>query len=221
MESLPDILREAFDNTRLRATTAEAHLRVPGIIANLWLGLDLGMRYAEEVGATACEEVGELRSRCWRALLDVGARQAMTVEQERPTRRFLSVLATLLAQGRCVLLENDSKPNLQSASVSVVGWQDEDYIYLLAEASFNCVSRFCRDSGELFPVRSERLSRDFNREGVSECSTGRNSATARLGGQQRRVLKLRRDRAENLLGEPLPGSAFSGTVETSGTASEE
>jgi hypothetical protein len=99
-----------------------------------------------------------------------------------------------------------------------VGWHDEEFIYLLADASFQSVSRFCREAGEFFPVRSERLLRDFKREGVSDCAEGRNTTTATVGGQKRRVLKLWRDRAEALLGEALPGSFDTGTA---GTASEE
>ena len=99
--------------------------------------------------------------------------------------------------------------------------EDEDFVYLLPDASFQAVAQFCRESGEFFPVRSERLLRDFNREQVSECAAGRNTATVNVGGQKRRLLKLRRDRAEVLLGEALPGSLDSGTAGTAGTASEE
>ena len=102
-----------------------------------------------------------------------------------------------------------------------MGWQDEDFIYLLPDASFQAVAEFCREAGEFFPVRCDRLLRDFNREEVSECAAERNTTTARVGGQTRRVLKLRRDRAEALLGEPLPGSIDPVTAVTNVTASEE
>jgi DNA polymerase-1 len=221
MDALPELLRRAFEETRYRATTGGEHLRVPGIVANLWLGLDCGLRYAQELGAISETEASEMRSRCGSALEDTGLRQAISVEGERPTRRFLSILATLLAQGRAVLLTRDSRPDSYNGPNSFVGWQDNDSIYLVSDASYQAVARFCRDSGESFPVRSERLLRDFNREGVSECAAGRNTTTTRLGGQKRRVLKLRRDRAEELLGEALPGSSDFGTEGTAGTASEE
>ena len=105
-----------------------------------------------------------------------------------------------------------------------MGWHDGDFIYLSPDGSFQAVARFCREAGEFFPVRSERVLRDFNREGVSECAAGRNTTTATVGGRKRRVLKLRRDRAESLLGEALPGSLDSedsGTEGTAGTASKE
>jgi hypothetical protein len=217
MDALPEILRQAFEGARHRATTGGEHLRVPGILANLWLGLDCGLRYAEDIGAVSGAEADGLRARCWSALVETGGRQAQSVEGERPSRRFLSVLATLLAQGKAVLLPKDSHGDPHSAT-SLVGWQDGEFIYLLADASFQAVARFCKETGEFFPVRSERLLRDLNREEVSECAEGRNTTTATVGGKKRRVLKLRRDRAEALLGEGLPGSLDSGTA---GTASEE
>jgi hypothetical protein len=205
MDALPGILRQAFEGARHRATTGGEHLRVPGILANLWLGVDCGLRYAEEIGAISGSDADGLRSRCWSALVEVGTRQAQSVEGERPSRRFLAVLATLLAQGKAVLLGKDLHCDTHSRA-SLVGWQDENFIFLLPDASFQAVAQFCREAGEFFPVRCERLLRDFNREEVSECAAGRNTTTARVGGQTRRVLKLRRDRAEALLGEELPSS---------------
>ena len=220
MDSLPEILRQAFEGARHSATTGGEHLRVPGILANLWLGVDCGLRCAEEIGALSGPDANGLRSRCWSALVETGARQALSVEGERPTRRFLTVLATLLAQGKAVLLEKGSGCVAHSRA-SLVGWQDGDFIYLLPDASFQAVAQFCKETGEFFPVRSERLMHDFNREEVSECAARRNTTTVNVGGQKRRVLKLNRDRAEALLGEALPGSLDSGTKGTAGTASEE
>jgi hypothetical protein len=221
MDALPEILQKAFDDTRHRATAGGEHLRVPGILANLWLGLDCGLHCAEEIGAISGPEAVGLRSRCWDALVETGARQALSIEGERPTRRFLTVLATLLAQGRAILLGKDSHCDPRNSRASFVGWQDGDFVYLLPDASFQAVAQFCKEAGEFFPVRSERLMRDFNREEVSECAAGRNTTTVNVGGQKRRVLKLRRDRAEAFLGEALLGSRDSGTEGTAGTAPDE
>jgi hypothetical protein len=220
MDVLPNLLRETFEGTRHRATTGSEHLRVPGILANLWLGLDTGLQFAVELGSISATEASELRLRCWNALAEVGGRQAQSVEGERPSGRFLSVLATLLAQGKAVLLSKDL-PSASQNGASLVGWRDQDFVYLLPDAAFQAVVRFCREAGEFFPVHRERLLRDFNREGVSVCAAGRNTTTAWLGGQKRRVLKLRRDRVEVLLGEALPDSSDSGTEGTAGTASQE
>jgi hypothetical protein len=220
MDTIPDLLSLAFEGARCRATAGNEHLRIPGILANLWLGIDYALAYAVEVGATEGAEAGRLRARCWDALLNVGKRQAQSVEGERPSRRFLTVLATLLAQRRAVLLDRDSRPDSHVGAAALVGRHDGEFIYLIPDAAFQAVARFCRDAGEFFPVRSERLLRDLNKEGLSDCAEGRNTTTVTLGGQKRRVVKIWCDPAEALIGETLHGFSNAGTERTARTASE-
>ncbi len=220
MDGLSKILRQAFEGARHRATVGSEHMRVPGALAHLWIGLDCGLRYAVEAGAIPGAEAEGLKARCWDALWKLGVKQAQSVEGERPSRRFLTVLAALLAQGRTILLNKDLRPDTYNGTAAIVGWQDEEFIYLIADAAFRAVTQFCRDSGELFPVRSGRLLCDLEKEGLSDCHEGRHTATATLGGQKRRVVKIRRDKAEPLIGEALPGPTAE-TDRTARTASEE
>lgn len=218
MDDLPATLRAAYADARSRATEGHEHLRLPGALATLWLGLDYALRYAVEVSALEAVEAGAMQHRYWDALLQVGQQQARVIEEERPSRRFLSVLAAMLAQGRAVLLRRDSFPGDYLGTGAILGWQDADFVYLIPEAAYQAVARFCRDAGEFFPVRGDRLIRDLNREGLSECSDGRNTATVRVGGQVRRVVRLKRIESEALLGEALPGDA---TLVTAVTGFEE
>ncbi|MBI4607920.1 MAG: hypothetical protein HY726_02785 [Candidatus Rokubacteria bacterium] len=84
------------------------------------------------------------------------------------------------------------------------GRLDEDSVYLLPDAAFRAVSRLCRDMGEPFPLRQDRLKRELARGRLSECDPRRHSVVARVGGQRRRVLRLRRRAVEALLEEELP-----------------
>ena len=38
-----------------------------------------------------------------------------------------------------------------------MGWHDDDFLYLLAEASYQRVAKFCRESGGYFPIKSGAL----------------------------------------------------------------
>ena len=66
------------------------------------------------------------------------------------------------------------------------------------------VSRFCRDAGEPFSIRLERLKRDLAEEGFSEKDQGRLTTTVRINNKTRRVLKLKIKTVESLLGEEFP-----------------
>jgi hypothetical protein len=66
------------------------------------------------------------------------------------------------------------------------------------------VTRFCKETGELFPIRQARLRRDLEKERLSECDEGRHTKKVRIGSGTHRVLMLHRDAVEALLGETFP-----------------
>jgi len=205
MEKLPTLLRETFDGARARATADGEHLRVPETLAHLWIGLHSAFTYAEEIGACSPAEAEELRGQCWDALLALGRAQGRIVEDQRPTRRFLEVLLALVTQGRGILLSKDDLGSgRKNGGPELLGWQDDECLYLIPEAAYQAVSRFCREAGEPFPVREVRLRSDLAREKLSDPDPGRQTAKVRVGVQRRRVLRLKRGAVEDFLGEEFP-----------------
>jgi hypothetical protein len=65
---------------------------------------------AQEIGAISASRADELEDQWWQALAGVGQGQAIQVESQRPTRRFLSVLQTLVTQRRVLILEKRKSP---------------------------------------------------------------------------------------------------------------
>lgn len=173
MPTIPALLRKTFEGARARSIADGEHLRIPEVLAHLWLGLHCGLTCAEEIGACSASEAEDLRGQGWEALLSLGRAQGRLVEEERPTRRFLRVLLTLITQRRVLLLPRDEGGEGFSDGPPLIGWQDEEALYLTPEAAVQAVGRFCRDGGEPFPFREERLKRDLAKEGLSECDPGR------------------------------------------------
>ena len=138
-----------------------------------------------------------------RPSLEIGREQAKIVEDEKPARRFLGVLYTIIAQGRVTLLPKDETPGEPRPGVDFIGWRDDDFLYLLPEATYAAVVRFCWDTREYFPSRQERLKRDLAKEKISECDPGRFTTTARIDNHTRRVLKLSLNQIKELLGEDI------------------
>jgi len=216
MATMPELLRETFEGARMRATAQGEHLRVPEVLAHLWIGLHCGLTYAEEIGACSHAEAEDLRAWGWEALLTLGRAQGQLVEEEQPVRRFLKVLLTLVMQRRVVLLHRNQMGGATGGEPPFIGWYDGEGIYLLSEATFAAISRFCRESGEPFAVRQDRLKRNLAEQGVSVCDPGRLTAMVRVGGcgaNPRRVLQLGRSAVEAILGEefdvPFPVSTVS------------
>jgi hypothetical protein len=205
MDTLPSLLRATFEDVRALATSG-GHLRVPETLAHLYLGLNTGLCYAEDIRACSAGQAEELRERAWMALLALGHAQGQSVENERPTRRFIRVLLSLLAQGRVVLLGKDS-PSSDARGGSVLGWQDSEHLYLIPEVAFTEVARVCRDGGEPFTTREERLRRDLAREGFTVCDPERQTKTIRVEGKTHRVLCLKRSMVEDLVEDGLASAA--------------
>lgn len=200
MDVMPALLKEAFITARSKATAGAEHLRIPEAAAHLWLGLHCGLTYAQEIGAIDRVGADRILQDSWDAFIQIGREQAIVVEQEDPVRRFLTVLHTILTQGRAVIVATDENAPEQKAGVEFLGWFDAGWLYLLPEATFTAVVRFCRDSEEHFPIRQERLKKDLAKAAISECHSGRLTATARIGGHVRRVLKLNIEKVETTAG---------------------
>ncbi len=200
--------RQVFTHTGWRQIGEEwFYLTATGAVGRDGFEVDVGNELARYQLPRVADDPVEAMRASLRLLevapLTVGRTQGRAVEAERPSRRFLRVLLALVTQDRAALLPKDSYDQLTSRG-PLVGWQDEDSIYLIPDAAFQAVVRFCRDSGEPFPMRQQRLMRDLAQENLSECDPGRHTTTARVGGGTRRVLCLRRAAVEDLLGEQFP-----------------
>jgi hypothetical protein len=182
--ALAHSLAEDFAAVRGQVGADTTHRRVPEAIAHLYLGIDMGLTYATECGACSAQEARDLRGQAWETLLGISATQGALLLGERPSHRFLKVLLTLLAQRHGVLLDRDAGEHAGRAEL--LGWQDSSALYLLPEAAWHAVTRFCKDTGDLFPIREERLRRDLEKEGLTEADPGHRTATVRIAGRTRR-----------------------------------
>jgi hypothetical protein len=152
MSELGARLRERFVEMRQQASIAGVHLRVPEGVAHLWIGAEVALEYGQAIGALSRRQAAAFKEPMWEALLSVGAGQGRLVAEERPTIRFLRLLATLVTQGRALLVDReDSKPTANQRA-DFIGWHDDTRLYLLPEAAFGTVTRFARDSGAPFPI---------------------------------------------------------------------
>lgn len=205
LEKMPDLLRDTFIGARERASKGASHMRVPEAVANLWVGLSCALQFAEEIKAIPHTDAERISGQCWEALLAVGREQSLLIEGESPVRRFLEVLATLLTQGRAVILAKESKSEPPDRA-DLMGWEDSDSLYLLPDAAYNAVSEFCREGSSPFSTGKDTLFRQLKHDGVSDCEGDRTVKMVRIGkSKPRRLLVLRRDKAEELAGQPFPG----------------
>jgi hypothetical protein len=188
---------------------AGSHLRIPDVLAALYVGLDLALTYAVEVDALTKIEAQEWREDGWEALKAVAKAQARRVELERPTVCFFEVLRDLLAQGKIRLEVRDGIGQVggEESGAELLGWYDDDYVYLLPEAPYNRIARFLRDEGLHFPVKVGTLRKQLFEEGfLMRGADDRYTDVVWLPQRSRseRVVRLRRESVEPFITLP-PG----------------
>ena len=78
----------------------------------------------------------------------------------------------------------------------VIGYHDEDFLYLIPSAIWKSVQMFCRDSNTHFPESKNTLYQMLRNRGLIEVQSGRNVVQEWIRGKNYRVLKLCKDYAE-------------------------
>lgn len=203
MATLGAALREAFLRYRTaRSDGAVAHRRVPQNLAQLAIGLDTYLDFAEAIGAVTAEIRQTLETRVSAVLTDLAEQQQQALAVERPVERFLRGLLALLMSKQNVLVD---KMAVDTAEPPIMlGWADEAWLLLIPEASYRAIARFYREAGEPFPTRQGRLCEELVEAGLADHDDGHLTRLVRIGAKRRRVLRLDLDKVETLLGEEFP-----------------
>jgi len=186
-----DMWRQA----RVQAYGDGVHLRLPEAVAGLFLGVEMGLRYARDCGALTEEERQALRAEAWQTLRTTANSQAERAQEEKPERLFLAALRDLLAQGVVFLAaRNNGEEPLGGAGpdqAELLGWYDRDRYYLLS-ATYNRICRYYSERGDVFPVGEPTLRKMFYEGGLLERDGERYTKTLSVNGQTQRVMVLRR-----------------------------
>lgn len=216
LDELPGQFKAAYENLRDRAVSGEQHLRLAGDVADLFIGLATFLDFAKTQGViTQAEQEAHLTT-AWQVFLDLAAEQDQRVRAERPAQRFLDIIRELFTQKLIYVKSPDGgaptdaellgwesytsdgeEPAYSPGKAGTfLGWSDEDFLYLLPEATYREVFRFASSQGNTFPVKSQTLWKHLEAEGVLvvEQDSGRVYRTVqapkKLIGAPKRVLKL-------------------------------
>lgn len=210
----------AAEVVRLRgqAVGSRAHRRTPDIVANLAIGIDHFLTFAEVAGAISPEDRAALATRCWIALGDAASGQDEHLAASDPTARFLELLAAAIVAGRAHVAGEDgdlpSNPGAwgwrkEAAGADTfhreawrpqrerVGWlvehDSEHDLFLDPDASYAAAQSMGRDTGDPLTVQPKTLHRRLQQAGLlMSLDDARRRLTVRrtLGGARRYVLHL-------------------------------
>ena len=82
--------------------------------------------------------------------------------------------------------------------MNCVGYEDDNYFYLLNDVAHKMVRKFCDEKGEVFTISPKALLKQLAEEGFIEPCDKQNTKSIRFNGQSKRVACLIKNKAEQL-----------------------
>ena len=212
-------LRKEVAGLQQWAVRGTTHRRTPQIVANLMIGLQYWLRYAQASGAITSEEAWAIWRRCWLGLGEAAAEQFQHQGSNEPAGRFLALLSSAIVSGRAHVAAQDGTepdqpamwgwrehtlggPELSSVwrpSGECIGWLDGENLFVDPDASFTVVQWLARDQGDSLNVTVRTLSKRLKEKGLLvSTDASRQTLTVRrsLGRRRRDVLHF----AEEVVG---------------------
>ncbi|MEC0371135.1 bifunctional DNA primase/polymerase [Paenibacillus chibensis] len=211
-------LKELFIEKRQEAAKLGVHGRLVEASVWLYMGLHMGLEYAEEIGAIAVEQGLELRAEAWKVFLNIADVQGQQVTEVKASTRFAAIVSQLLTNKSihtdAVLRE--PLPETLPKSSCHVGWHDDTYYYLFPEVIYNQVSQFLSRQGEHFPLSASMLWRELADAGMTNTETTKEKDKERrhmlvkktVRGHRSRLLWVKRSSLEEHEREVETGSGL-------------
>lgn len=197
------VLKKNFEHLRdaFRKSCPNCHGRVPEAAAWLEIGMMMFLSFlSDHLGAERVaynEHMEKFRA----ILLRLATRQADSITEDNPTHKYIRNLLALLQSGQvCTLPRNTTDSYVP---VNCVGYEDDNYIYLLSEVAYKMVRKFCDEKGEVFTISHKALLKQLAEEGFIDPSDKQNTKSIRFNGQSKRVACLIKNKAQELYDSSL------------------
>ena len=181
---------------RFQVSGIRCHGRVPETVAWLQLGMDLLLCFLKECGVYTEDDCEDVQERFRQILYRLAQKQAQSIDEDKPTHKFIRKIYALLESNQAHLLDRTDVNELGCGTC--LGYQDEEYLYLYSEVAHKLVRKFCEDQGENFSCSSRSLLKALAEEGLIEPGAQQNTRPLRVGTKQKRVIFLYREKAERI-----------------------
>lgn len=189
-----------------------AHARTGQLVAEVLAGLELYLRFATESGLMSAENAARWRVDALAAAKSALEGQGGAQTSADPVRRYLEVVAELVHVGRLHMARGGKADTLDPRRPSV--WCENKAIYLLPNEVFREAVEAMRQAGQPMALTQQELHKRLVDRGIAVPDKDRPTVKRACAGNAR-VLNLRREAVEHVIGAEFPGRAMSGTDGTS------
>ena len=189
-------LKKSFQNYRQEFINSgiRCHGRVPEIYAWLMIGMEYFLSFLFEHDVISEEEYQAIFIRCRDCLYELAKKQSSSIEQDKPTNKFIQKLYSLIESGQAVLLDKDNPFDFKP--VNYTGYQDDENYYLNADIAHKQVKRLCNEQDEAFSISKNGLIKALAEEGLTVCDKGKNTKSIRIGDKTLRFICLIKGKAD-------------------------
>jgi hypothetical protein len=198
-------------NMRQCVTRSGQHRRTPEIVAELALGMQYFLEFADGVSAITIQEASELWDTCCQSLVKVAEQQSAHQGAGDPVKRFLELLSSALSSGHGHVAGPDGgqpdNPNAwgwraRTAGVDNmgrdwlpcgdrIGWVDGENLFLEPDASFRVAQQMAVYGAEGISVLPRTLHKRMKERGLlASRENGRLTCRQALDGSRKRVLHI-------------------------------
>ena len=179
-----------------RKSGIRCHGRVPEAVAHLQMGMDFFLLFLKEKEVMDEESNAEIQQRFKEILYRLAARQAESIDQDKPTHKFIRKLYALLESNQACVDDKNNPGELGFGTC--LGYQDDTFLYLHSELCHKVVRKFCEKQGENFSCTHKSLLKAMAEEGLILPGKEQNTRPLRVGNKQKRVIFLYREKAERI-----------------------
>lgn len=194
---LPPIEIETFRANFRRNYSNEVHGRLIDAIFFLQYSYKMFLDYGLNLKILTQVEYDESLNIATNILCKLALCQQSDMQQEKPLIMYLKTLTELINTNQIVLIEKGTEYKSKNH-----GWYDEDFYYLMPEATFNMISKSWKIRNKEFPLSMTRLHRLLldNDIVVPDSEPNKIVTKVKVNKTERpRVLKLKRKNIEDYL----------------------
>jgi hypothetical protein len=205
MDDLWDRLEDRFKWWRQDFARSANHSRTPEVLANLMLGIEMFVEFAQDAGAMTPQRGRDFTRDAAIAFRSLGDEQGEQTRQLDPVNLFLEGLSACLQSGSAELVEDHTEALERFGAAAPIGWRrgprDPGYVYLEPRTTFSAVCRSLREQGESMPVKQSSLWSRMKDRGLLLCADDRCKVQRTLGGRRPWVVALREEAIPGITAE--------------------
>jgi hypothetical protein len=170
MDTLPDLFKNEFINYRDKYKNDKAHGRSAENIAWLILSYKLYLNYGYSLGYFGIEKMKDKLSEAEQIFIMLVDTQSQETESEDPVTMFLQAINELILSKQVHI----EKIGTNSRNKNTMGWEDNEFYYLIPQSTYNNVMSFWKKQNKIFPHSSKTINEMLQEKNIIEVETSEN-----------------------------------------------